>query len=71
MAGGKRPTHNIKLFDPERENDKGKFVGVGWRLKGGGIALKLDPGIILTTVGARVVVFERKPTDESPGASYG
>lgn len=66
MSGGRKPTHSVKVYDAERDNDRGKYVGVGWSQKDGSIAIKLDAGICLTTVGARIVIYTREERDERP-----
>jgi len=59
VAKGRQPTHNVKIFDPNREGDTGRFVGVGWAGKGGSISIKLDCGIAVNTDTARLVIFPR------------
>lgn len=64
----RRPTHNLKVFNPDREDDPGKFIGAGWEHpETGAILIALDPGIILSTVGVRCVLFKRKSEDERRG----
>lgn len=68
---GRKPDFNIKVFDPNREEDRGKYIGVGWSINGGGIAITLDAGICLTTVGARVVLFPRDSGRNDDGRNDG